>query len=70
MRELGLEYRYLADYLQNKLAYSEFLTVLESKIWQYAKRQMTWFKRDKQIKWFDPDNQKAIEECAEKFLAA
>jgi tRNA dimethylallyltransferase len=27
---------------------------------QYAKKQMTWFKRDKQIKWFKPNEYKEI----------
>lgn len=51
MRELGLEYRYLADYLTGNLTKEEMTTQLESAIWQYAKRQRTWFKRNKEIKW-------------------
>jgi tRNA dimethylallyltransferase len=42
---LGLEYRYLALYLQNKLTKPEMLTQLEFAIWHYAKRQRTWFKK-------------------------
>lgn len=53
MEELGLEYRYLALYLQNKITKKKMLEKLNSEIYQYAKRQMTWFKRDKEIKWFD-----------------
>lgn len=51
MRELGLEYRYLADYLEGRLDKSEMQKQLEAKIWQYAKRQMTYWKRNKKIKW-------------------
>lgn len=54
MRELGLEYRYLADFLENKITKKELTLKLQNEIWHYAKRQMTWFKRDKSIKWFDP----------------
>ncbi|OHA26107.1 MAG: tRNA (adenosine(37)-N6)-dimethylallyltransferase MiaA [Candidatus Taylorbacteria bacterium RIFCSPHIGHO2_02_FULL_46_13] len=55
MDELGLEYRYLALHLQGKLTRAEMLKKLNTEIWHYAKRQMTWFKRDKRIKWFtDP----------------
>lgn len=54
MRELGLEYRYLADYLENKIDKKELILKLQNEIWHYAKRQMTWFKRDKSIKWFNP----------------
>ena len=42
---LGLEYRYMALYLQKKLTKQEMLTQLESAIWHYAKRQRTWFKK-------------------------
>ncbi|MEK7117944.1 MAG: tRNA (adenosine(37)-N6)-dimethylallyltransferase MiaA [Patescibacteria group bacterium] len=67
MRELGLEYRRLADFLQNKINKIELTTLLQNEIWQYAKRQMTWFKRDKSIKWFGPNIKKITKEV-EKFL--
>lgn len=53
MRELGLEYSALADYLQDKISKSEMITRLQTEIWQYAKRQMTYFKKDKGIIWVD-----------------
>ena len=51
MDELGLEYRYLARLLQGKLAKKDFVPELERAIRQYAKRQATWFKRNKDIRW-------------------
>lgn len=54
MRELGLEYKFLADYLDKKLSKNEMLAKLDIEIWHYAKRQMTWFRRDKKIRWFEP----------------
>lgn len=51
LEELGLEYRYVARYLQNKISYREMADALEKEIWRFAKRQMTWFKRDKRIHW-------------------
>ncbi|MBP6856581.1 MAG: tRNA (adenosine(37)-N6)-dimethylallyltransferase MiaA [Candidatus Pacebacteria bacterium] len=51
MRELGLEYRFMADYLTGKISKDEMITLLETAIWQYAKRQRTWFKRNKEIRW-------------------
>ena len=51
LNELGLEYRYVALYLQKKLTKAEMLEQLEKAIWQYAKRQKTWFKRDGRIRW-------------------
>lgn len=54
MEELGLEYRYLARYMEGKLSRAEMMDQLETEIWRYAKRQMTWFKRDKEIHWVKP----------------
>lgn len=61
MEGLGLEYRFMAFYLQNKISKAEMLQKLNSEIYKYAKRQMTWFKRDKEIKWFQPTEHKKIE---------
>ncbi len=51
MQALGLEYRYLAKFCQDKISHPELISELKTEIWHYAKRQMTWFKRDKRIKW-------------------
>lgn len=45
LESLGLEYRYLALYLQKRLTKEEMLEQLESAIWHYAKHQRTWFKK-------------------------
>jgi tRNA dimethylallyltransferase len=68
MEELGLEYRYLARYLQKQITQEEFLEQLEKEIWQYAKRQKTWFKRDKEIVWVNPKEIKKIERQVDKFI--
>ncbi len=54
MEMLGLEYRYGAVYLQGKITKQEMIEKLNTEIWHYAKRQKTWFKRDKNITWLDP----------------
>ncbi|MEK7662515.1 MAG: tRNA (adenosine(37)-N6)-dimethylallyltransferase MiaA [Patescibacteria group bacterium] len=53
MEELGLEYRYLAKYLNKETTKEQMIAKLETKIWRYAKRQKTWFKRDKNIIWLN-----------------
>jgi tRNA dimethylallyltransferase len=68
MIDLGLEYKYLALLLQKKISKEEFLEQLNSAIWHYAKRQITWFKRDKKINWFKPEEISKIENCAKNFL--
>ncbi len=68
MDELGLEYRYLGYFLQDKLTREELIERLSSKIWQYAKRQMTWFKKDQRIQWYTPDQNEAIKELVKNFI--
>jgi len=53
MRELGLEYRYLANFLDGEMDKKTMEEKLATEIWRYAKRQITWFKRDAKIIWFD-----------------
>lgn len=54
LEDFGLEYRSIALFLQNKLSKKEMVEDLSTKIWQYAKRQLTWFKKDARIKWLTP----------------
>ena len=66
--DLGLEYRYIGQYLQNRLTYEEMVIELETKIRQYAKRQLTWLKRDTEIEWFSSTNTEVILSRVEDFL--
>lgn len=66
LEEFGLEYRYIALYLQNKITKKEMIERLQKKIEHYAKRQMTWFKKDKRIHWIKDDKQ--TENLLKKFL--
>lgn len=67
MHSLGLEYRYCADHIKGTLTKEEFLLRLESAIRQYAKRQMTWFKKEKRIRWVGNDLTKT-ERLVKNFL--
>ena len=59
--ELGLEYKALADLLQKKLTAEETVIALEYAINDYARRQMVWFKKNKNIRWIRrPDDATAI----------
>ncbi len=53
--ELGLEYRYVAQFLQMKISQIDLNEQLAMEIRRYAKRQMTWFRRNKDIQWFKPE---------------
>ena len=68
MEELGLEYRYGARLLQKEMSREEFMTQLTSEIYKYAKRQMTWFKRNKDIHWIEVSDAKTALTFAERFL--
>jgi len=41
----GLEYRYLTQYILREISYEEMFRLLNTAIHQFAKRQMTWFRR-------------------------
>ncbi len=49
--DFGLEYRWISEYLKGKLSKTEMKNGLGTAIRQYSKRQMTWFKRNKDIRW-------------------
>jgi tRNA dimethylallyltransferase len=55
--QLGLEYRFICRYLSGAYAsYEEFYTALFTAIRRFAKRQMIWFKAEKDILWLDMEN--------------
>lgn len=60
----GLEYKFLALYLTGAMAYEEMVRGLEIAIYQFAKRQMTWFrgmeKRGVEIRWVDASMERAL----------
>ena len=66
LEDFGLEYRYVAYYLQNKLSYNEMVAKLQKETEHYAKRQMTWFSKNKKIHWVK--NQKQSEKLVKEFL--
>jgi len=68
MHELGLEYRYIGMYLQNKISKQEMIKGLYTATKHYAKRQMTWFKQNKEIKWFKLEEFKEIERYVKRML--
>ncbi len=64
LEKLGLEYRYLSRYLRGELrTIDELRTQLGIAIRQFAKEQVTWFKRDTRIIWLDPFKDYFEEAC-------
>lgn len=66
LEEFGLEYKWIAGFLQNKVSREEMTERLQKDIEKFAKRQMTWFKKDKRIHWIK--NQKQAKSLIKSFL--
>jgi tRNA dimethylallyltransferase len=71
----GLEYRYVLQYLQGAYgSLAEFEAELARAIVRFAKRQMSWYRKDEGIRWLrtDPGGDYVAEAvtCCEEFLAA
>jgi len=66
IEEFGIHYRTAALYLQGKISDAEFIKKSLIELRHYAKRQMTWFKRDRRIIWIK--NQKEAEKLVKEFL--
>ena len=62
MYKLGLEYRFITQYLTGEIATEEEMCAqLSAAIKRFAKRQMTWFRRDREIHWLDMHGDPAAE---------
>lgn len=69
MEELGLEYKYLAKYLKGDIKTKEqLIEILSLKIGQFAKRQETWFKKEKNVNWIDISEKKFLEKVEKQIL--
>jgi tRNA dimethylallyltransferase len=53
-------YRELFPFLDGEISLEEAIEKIKVNSRRYAKRQITWFKRDKEIKWFEPHRKKEI----------
>jgi tRNA dimethylallyltransferase len=53
-------YRELFDHFDGKYDLAEAIRLIKRNSRHYARKQLTWFKRDKDIVWFNPDDKEAI----------
>ena len=63
MIKLGLEYKFITQYLRGDYTLEEMKGLLATAIKQFAKRQMIWFRRDKSIHWLDMSNDPLQQAC-------
>ena len=58
MQAIG--YREIVLHLQGKLEWNLLVQEIQQRTRQYAKRQLTWFRREAKIEWHQPDDEAAI----------
>ena len=64
----ALGYRHLINYLTGRWSWEEALTYLARDTRRYAKRQLTWFSSDPEIRWFNPDQTEAMAAVLAEFF--
>jgi len=53
-------YKELFDYLEGKTSLDKAVELIKRNTRRYAKRQLTWFRKDKEIKWFHAEETEKI----------
>lgn len=51
----GIAYKELLEYLDEKISYEEAVDMIKQHTRNFAKRQLTWFKREEEAIWIDVD---------------
>lgn len=62
-----LGYKELFSYLKGDLCLPEAVDMIKKNTRNYAKRQLTWFKKEEDIAWFDAETREMISRIVEKF---
>lgn len=55
-------YREMFDYFDGRVTFDQAVELIKRNTRRYAKRQLTWFRRDPEIRWFGPADDEAIAE--------
>lgn len=66
MQSIG--YRHMCNYIEGKWSLDKTKELLARDTRHYAKRQLTWFKKDQEIQWSSPDNESKIMALISKAL--
>jgi tRNA dimethylallyltransferase len=62
-------YKEVFDYFDGKYTFAELVEKIKTNSRRYAKRQLTWFKADDRIKWFDVSTREGTKELIEDILS-
>jgi len=65
----GLGYKECLALLRGNISLEKAMELIKRDTRRYAKRQMTWFKKDNEIKWFNPGQKTDIMNLVERFLS-
>lgn len=65
----GLGYKEIIDYLEGNCTLDEAVEILKRDTRHYAKRQITWFKRERNVIWIDKDNYANDDEIIEYIIS-
>ncbi len=61
-------YKEIISYLNNEINFETAVKLIKRNTRRYAKRQLTWFRADDRIVWFDVESQKDIQNIADKII--
>lgn len=64
----GLGYKEIVGHIQNKYSLEDAVVEIKKNTRRYAKRQMTWFRKEADIRWFAPDKKEDIMTLVKEFL--
>lgn len=64
----GIGYKEIFDYLDGRCSYEELTEIIKQNSRRYAKRQLTWFRQDKRICWFNTDEYQSQDDMLKNIL--
>jgi tRNA isopentenyltransferase (miaA) len=62
-------YKELFEHFEGKISLEKAIELIKRNSRRYAKRQLSWFRRDDEIQWFHPDQEKEIIEYLDKNIS-
>lgn len=64
----GIGYKEILNYLEGNMSLSECIELIKKESRNYAKRQLTWFRKDKRVQWINKDNFKNDNDIVEYII--
>ena len=64
----SIGYKEIIEYLSDRFGLEKTIQKIQQRTRQYAKRQITWFKKESKIEWFKPHNEDCVFSKIKVFL--